>query len=78
MTVVLTRLNYVVDVVVQFYPWFKFYFTFLLGKVMYDNEFKTKQNKIKTKDILNHNIGMYLKYKIDKKYKIVAFSLLAA
>ena len=33
-------------VVVQFYPWFKFYFPLFLGMVMYDNEFETKENKI--------------------------------
>ena len=32
-------------VVVQFYPWFKFYFPLFLGRVMYDNEFETKGNK---------------------------------
>ena len=32
-------------VVVQFYPWFNFYFLLFLGMVMYDNEFKTKDNK---------------------------------
>jgi len=37
---------YVVYVVVQFYPWFKFYFPLFLGMVIYDNEFKTKENKI--------------------------------
>ena len=35
---------------VQFYPWFKFYFLLNLGVVMYDNELKTKENKIETKD----------------------------
>ena len=35
-----------VYVVVQFYPWFKFYFPLFLGVVMYDNEFETKENKI--------------------------------
>ena len=35
-----------VYVVVQFYTWFKFYFPLFLGMVMYDNEFKTKENKI--------------------------------
>ena len=35
-----------VYVVVQFYPWFKFYFLLFLGMLMYDNEFKTKENKI--------------------------------
>ena len=33
-------------VVVQFYRWFKFYFTLLLDIVMYSNEFETKENKI--------------------------------
>ena len=33
-------------VVVQFYAWFKFYFLLFWGMVMYDNEFKTKENKI--------------------------------
>ena len=35
-----------VDVVVQFYPWFKFSFLLFLGMVMCDNEFETKENKI--------------------------------
>ena len=39
----MTGLTYVV---VQFYPWFKFYFLSFLGIVMYDNEFETKENKI--------------------------------
>ena len=34
-----------VYVVVQFYPWFNFYFPLFLGMVMYDNQFKTKKNK---------------------------------
>ena len=38
--------TYNVIVVVQFYPWFKFYFPLFLGTVMYDNEFETKENKI--------------------------------
>ena len=33
-------------VVVQFHPWFKFYFHLFWGMVMYDNEFKIKGNKI--------------------------------
>ena len=33
-------------VVVQFYFWFNFYFSLLLGMVMCDNELKTKENKI--------------------------------
>ena len=36
----------VVYVVVEFYPWFKFYFVSLLGMVIYDNDFETKENKI--------------------------------
>ena len=35
-----------VYVVVQFYPWFKFYFPLFLGMVIYDNDFETKENKI--------------------------------
>ena len=35
---------------VQFCLWFKLYFRLFLGMVMYDNEFKTKGNKISTKD----------------------------
>ena len=39
-----------IDVVVQFYLWFKFYFPSFLVMVMFDNEFETKENKIQTKD----------------------------
>ena len=35
-----------VYVVVQFYPWFIFYFPLFWGMVMYGNEFKTKGSKI--------------------------------
>ena len=45
-----------VYVVVQFYPWFKFYFPSCLGIVMYDNEVRTKGNKIKPTMKLNHNL----------------------
>ena len=34
-----TPSSYNVHVVVQFFPWFKFYFPLFLGMVMYDNEF---------------------------------------
>ena len=34
----------------QYYPWFTFYFPLFWGMVMYDNEFETKENKIKTTD----------------------------
>ena len=43
-------LDTAVYVVVQFYPWFKFYFLLSLDMVMYDNEFETKENKTQTKD----------------------------
>ena len=33
-------------VVVQFCPWFKFYFSLSLRMIMYDDEFETKENKI--------------------------------
>ena len=35
-----------INVVVQFCPWFKFYFLLFWGMVIYDNEFETKKNKI--------------------------------
>ena len=44
------RKKEVITVVVQFYPWFKFYFLLFLGIVKYDNEFETKEKKIWTKD----------------------------
>ena len=31
-------------VVLKFYPWLKFHFPLLLGVVMYDDEFETKEN----------------------------------
>ena len=37
-------------VVVQFYPWFKFHFSLFWGMVIYDNEFRTKENKIEIMD----------------------------
>ena len=37
-------------VVVQFFPWLKFYFPLFSGMVMYDNEFETKENKSWTQD----------------------------
>ena len=44
-------------VVVQFYPWFKFSSLLFLGMVMQDNEFETKDNKIKTIDkIAQHHL----------------------
>jgi len=36
--------------VVQFYAWFEFYFSLLLGMLMCDDEFERKENKIQTKD----------------------------
>lgn len=35
-----------VYVVVQFFAWFKFNFPLVWGMVMYDNVFKTKENKL--------------------------------
>ena len=37
--------NLSVYVMVQFYPWFNFYFLLFLGMVMYDNEINTKEDK---------------------------------
>ena len=49
-------------VVVQFYPWFKFYFLLLWGIVMYDCEFETKENKISTKDNIEPQHTCYTKF----------------
>ena len=32
-----------IDVLVQFHPWFKFYFPLFWGMVIYDNEFETRK-----------------------------------
>ena len=48
--------QFYIYVVVQFYPWFKFYFLSFLGMIMCDNEFGTKEIKFKPRKILNHNI----------------------
>ena len=45
-----------VHVVVQFYPWFKYYIPLFWSMVMYDNEFNTKEKKNKPGKKLNHNI----------------------
>ena len=51
-----------VYVVVQFCPWFKFYFLLFWGMVIYDNEFETKKNKIWTKDKIEpQHIHVYKK-----------------
>ena len=43
---ILCRLEFHVYVVVPFYLWFKIYFPLFWGMIIYDNEFKTKGNKI--------------------------------
>ena len=40
-----TITSFSIYVVVQFYPWFNFYFPLFFGMVIYDNEFETKGNK---------------------------------
>jgi len=39
-----------VSVVVQFYPWFNFYFPLFFFMLISDNEYETKENKNWTKD----------------------------
>ena len=62
-------------VVVQFYPWFKFYFPLFLGMVMYDDEFETKGNKIlKIKDKIeppHAHIYIYIQIQT-KRMKIIS------
>ena len=36
---------HVLYVMVQFYPWFNFYFPLFLHMVLYDNKIKTQENK---------------------------------
>ena len=40
-----------INFVAQFHLWFRFNFIFFLGMVIYDNEFGTKENKIKPRTI---------------------------
>ena len=46
--------------VVQFYPWFKFYFLLFLGIVVYDNEFEQRKIEFEPRIKLNHNILVYI------------------
>ena len=46
-----------ISVVVQFFPWFKFYFPLFWGMVIYDNGFKQRKIKFKPGKKLNHNIS---------------------
>ena len=39
--VVKTKIH--IDVLVEFHPWFKFYFPLVWGMVKYDNEFETRK-----------------------------------
>ena len=39
--VVKTKIH--IDVLVEFYPWFKFYFPLVWGMLIYDNEFETRK-----------------------------------
>ena len=45
------------NVVVQFYPWFKFYFPLFLAMIMYDNESDTMGKKFKPRIKLNHHMN---------------------
>ena len=45
---------------VQFYPWFKFYFLLFLGIVVYDNEFEQRKIEFEPRIKLNHNILVYI------------------
>ena len=48
-----------VDVVVQFYPWFNFYFPLFLCMVMHDNEYKQRKKEIELRIKLNSNVGTH-------------------
>ena len=45
---------------VQFYPWFKFYFLLFLGIVVYDNEFEQRKIEFEPRIKLNHNKLVYI------------------
>ena len=48
-----------VYVVVQFFPWFQFYFPLFSGMVMFDNEF---ERKIKFEPRIKLNYNIYIPY----------------
>ena len=50
--------NFLIDVVVQFYPWLNFYFPLFFFMLIYDNEYKTKEKKIEPRIKLNYNIDL--------------------
>ena len=63
--------RFVIYVVVHFCPWFKLYFPLFWVVVMYDNVFKTKENKILIKNkiepqhiqsIFNYRQEMFFKF----------------
>ena len=43
--------TFYICVVVQFYPWFNFYFPLFLCMGMYYNEYKTKENRVVKCDV---------------------------
>ena len=46
----------VIEVVVQFYPWFNLDFSLFFSMLIYDNEYKTKDNQTEPRIKLNYNI----------------------
>ena len=42
---------------VQFYPWFKFYFPLSMGMVVCDNEFETKESKLELQQIQSNKMA---------------------
>ena len=70
----MTLLTVNLYVVVQFYPWFKIYFPLFFGMVMYDNEFKTKENKIWTKDKIEpQHMPVHVTVIIFKRWSSISF-----
>ena len=64
--------RFVIYVVVQFCPWFKFYFPLFWGMVMYDNVFKTKENKILIKNKIEpQHIQSIFNYQQEMFFKIL-------
>ena len=58
--VVISRVSFIlIYVVVQLYPWCKFYIPLFFGMLMYDSDFKQKKVNFEPRIKLNHNIYSY-------------------
>ena len=60
---------------VQLYAWFEFYFSVLLGMMICNNKFETKENIIQTKDkgypLHNYIFPIYAKFIMEQKKVVI-------